>query len=100
MGTTNEPGKFDCHAKAEADEPLFTLLARDPLASALVSIWGYLRLGDPASAQHIMEGICYTLAGKYVKAPDTSKAEEALQCAHDMREWYRQHRAPSIARSD
>jgi hypothetical protein len=47
-----------------------------------------------------MEGICYTLAGKYVKAPDTSKAEEALQCAHDMREWYRQHRAPSIARSD
>lgn len=39
MGTKNVPGAFDCYAKAEPDEPMFTLLARDPTAPALVRIW-------------------------------------------------------------
>ena len=34
--TKNEPGKFDCHAKAADDEPLFTLRAKDPIAPAMV----------------------------------------------------------------
>jgi hypothetical protein len=31
MGTKSNPGPFDCYAKAEPDEPMFVLLARDPL---------------------------------------------------------------------
>jgi len=39
MGTKNNPGKYDCYDKAEPDEPMFVLLARDPVASTLVRIW-------------------------------------------------------------
>jgi len=46
MGTKNNPGQFDCHAKAHPDEPLFTLLARDPAAAALVMMWAHHRAGN------------------------------------------------------
>ncbi len=36
MATKHTDG---CFQKAEDDEPLFTLLARDPMASVLVQIW-------------------------------------------------------------
>ena len=39
MGTKNSPGKFDCYAKAEPDEPMFILLGRDPHAHAAVRKW-------------------------------------------------------------
>lgn len=37
--TKLEPGAFDGFEKAEPNEPLFTLLARDPLAPALIHEW-------------------------------------------------------------
>ena len=43
MGTKTNPGKFDCYAAALPDEPLFTLLARDPDFSALVRDWALRR---------------------------------------------------------
>lgn len=43
MGTKNNPGKFDCYAKAHPDEPMFTLLGRDPVAPVLVRMWITLR---------------------------------------------------------
>jgi hypothetical protein len=43
MGTKTNPGDFDCYARAEPDEPLFTLLGRDPLAGILVMIWAEAR---------------------------------------------------------
>lgn len=39
MGTKNNPGAYDCHAKAEPDEPLFTLLGRDIHAPVMVRLW-------------------------------------------------------------
>lgn len=39
MGTKAEPGRFDCYGKAEADEPIFTLLGRDPAAPKLIRDW-------------------------------------------------------------
>lgn len=39
MGTKKEPGKFDCYEKAKDDEPMFTLLARDPMFAYLVNLW-------------------------------------------------------------
>lgn len=43
MGTKADPGKHDCYARAEADEPLFALLARDASAPELVERWARYR---------------------------------------------------------
>ncbi len=43
MGTKANPGKFDCYANAEPDEPIFVLLGRDPNAPTLVWLWAALR---------------------------------------------------------
>lgn len=66
MGTKNNPGAFDCYANAEPDEPMFVLLARDPLAPILVELWASLR----AHA-----------------AGNPSKVAEARNCAQSMRDW-------------
>ncbi len=68
MGTKQDPDKHDWYEIAESDEPMFTLLARDPLAPALVSHWAELR--------------------RMTKVPDdTEKQNEALLCAVDMDRW-------------
>jgi hypothetical protein len=66
MGTKNNPGKFDCYANAEPDEPMFVLLARDPLAPILVEQWAALR-------EHL--------------SGNPSKVAEARDCARAMREF-------------
>lgn len=66
MGTKNAPAPNDCYHKAEPDEPLFTLLARDPEAPAVVRYWAMLR----ASREGFSE-----------------KIAEALRCADAMDEW-------------
>jgi hypothetical protein len=43
MGTKENPGRFDCHAAALPDEPVFVLLARDPLFEELVETWARRR---------------------------------------------------------
>jgi len=73
MGTKTQPGKFDCHAKAEDDEPMFTLLARDPLAPALVRLWTEARMQAARTER------------------DIEKAEEALACADAMERWSEGH---------
>ena len=68
MGTKNAPGQFDCYAKAAPDEPLFVLLARDPLAPTLVEQWAYQRM--------------------QTAGPDDPKIEEAFECAAAMRRYF------------
>lgn len=41
-GTKAAPSAFDGFAKAKPDEPIFTLLARDPLAAPLTMAWAWL----------------------------------------------------------
>lgn len=58
MGTKNDPGEFDCYAKAEPDEPVFVLLGRDRHASFLVRLWAVQRRAegeDPAKVLEAME---------------------------------------------
>lgn len=69
MGTKNNPGKFDCYAAADPDEPMFVLLGRDPVAGPLVALWVYLR-------QRLSKG-------------EGAKYEEAAQCAGAMEKWAR-----------
>lgn len=66
MGTKNNPGEFDCYENAEPNEPMFVLLARDPLAPLLVELWATVRA---------------TLVG------DIDKVREAQKCAQDMRDY-------------
>lgn len=72
MGTKTNPGKYDCYAKAEQDEPLFVLLARDPLAPSLVRHWVELR-----NVMGLDDGF--------------EKLREANQCADDMENWAADH---------
>ncbi|KKN41442.1 hypothetical protein LCGC14_0723130 [marine sediment metagenome] len=69
MGTKNKPGKFDCYETADPDEPMFVLLARDPLDPVLVELWESLR-------EHY--------------AGNPSKVTEARMCAIVMRIWLRE----------
>lgn len=69
MGTKLKPGKFDCYANAEPDEPMFVLLGRDPLAPLLVELWADVR-------------------ANLVKAEgEAEKVAEARSCAKSMRKW-------------
>lgn len=70
MGTKNNPGTYDCYDKAEPDEPMFILLARDPAAPKLVRDWVRWNAGNV----------------------DRAKIQEALACADAMDAWRREHR--------
>jgi hypothetical protein len=73
MGTKNDPGEFDCYKHAMPDEPIFVLLARDPLAANIVREWAD-RLA---------------ILIKLGRKPETDKPKiaEAQQCAHAMENW-------------
>ncbi|NKF21541.1 hypothetical protein [Solimonas marina] len=70
MGTKNNPAPCDCYAKAEPDEPLFVLLARDKHAPTLVWLWATLRELDGEKKEIV---------------------DEARQCALDMMVWAKDH---------
>lgn len=67
MGTKANPAPNDCYAKAAPDEPMFVLLARDPIAPILVTIWAYMRQREQ---------------------PESEKPAEAIECADQMMRWY------------
>ncbi len=77
MDTKNEPGAFDCYERAEPDEPMFVLLARDRLAPELVRRW---------------------VAERRAAGEDPAQVQEALECAFAMHEWWLKHRAPAVQR--
>lgn len=91
MGTKNNPGKFDCFAKAEPDEPVFVLLGRDPQAAHLVSIWSKIRAADIDAARAVFEHLLtqslfnpnfpdYPREG----TTDMEKSAEAMACSAAM----------------
>lgn len=88
MGTKNNPGKYDCYAKAEPDEPLFTLRGKDISAPYLVEIWTAVRRGRVMLARSILESM---LVDQGIKAlvGECEKFDQALACAEAMRAWRR-----------
>jgi hypothetical protein len=81
VGTKNNPGEFDCYAKAEPDEPMFTLLARDPQFANLVRLWAALRRRNYADAAAHFSNACFAASIAQHKDSDLPKAQEANQCA-------------------
>lgn len=73
MGTKLNPGRFDCYANALPDEPMFVLLARDPLAPQVVDAWASAARFTGVSAE---------------------KRREAIKCADDMWAWLRANPEP------
>jgi len=68
MSTKNNPGPNSCYDRALPDEPIFTILGRDPTAPYVILFWCKLRqlmYGDAESPQ----------------------ITEATQCADAMRDW-------------
>lgn len=73
MGTKNNPAPNDCYTRALPDEPMFTLLARDPGAPDLIRLWARQR------GVHIDAGL----------RPETDRevVKEAYDCAAAMVDW-------------
>lgn len=78
MGTKINPGKYDCYALAEPDEPMFTLLARDRDAAMIVKMWAFFRI------QQIDIGIR--------PEEDRAQVSEAIHLATEMDIWHQIHR--------
>jgi hypothetical protein len=57
VSTKNNPGKWDCYAKAAPDEEMFVLLASDEFAPALVREWASRRFRGPADLEKIQEAL-------------------------------------------
>jgi hypothetical protein len=94
VGTKTKPGRFDCYEKAELDEPMFVLLARDPLAGHLVSIWSKMRYGDMEAAKTVFFDMVLKHGERYMIEPDVPKAEEAMDCSLAMFEWLKMKEDP------
>jgi hypothetical protein len=76
MGTKRNPGKFDCHAKADPDTELFTLVSTDELMPHLIRYWVWLKL---RKGERWNEG--ENMAEVRQGAKHNEKLEEALACA-------------------
>lgn len=76
MGTKNNPGKFDCYANAEPDEPMFILLGRDKHAPLLVKLWADLRAMDGEDINKVSEAItCAANMARFRNGREKRKAE-------------------------
>lgn len=86
MGTKQHPGDFDCYTNAEPDEPLFVLLARDPIAPGVILEWAHRREQRMRDAAEAGEG---TAAEVLIEMDQIS---EARACAHQMEKWRSENR--------
>ena len=90
MATKRHPGEFDCYGKADADEPLFTLRAKDPLAPVLVRLWAELR----AMSRPIDD-----IDDDAQREREARKRTEAAACAEHMEDWYETRRQQAAENS-
>lgn len=91
MGTKNNPGKYDCHAAADPDEPMFVLLGRDPFACILVRIWADLRedLGRPIGDEE-------AAATAALSDEEQEKISEARKTANELEAYARRRRGNAV----
>lgn len=96
MGTKSDPGAFDCYAKAEPDEPLFVLLARDWRAPHLVRLWAALEAQDVHDTIRIFAEMSEAALGHFDYSEEgvakrDAKTREAADCADAMELWSAAH---------
>lgn len=96
MGTKNNPSQFDGYDKADPDEPMFVLLARDPQGSDFTILWAALRAKDMTGAQSIFERMKRRAQDRHAtprKPGDADKICEAVNCAEAMKDWRKENRS-------
>lgn len=71
MSTKNNPGAWRCYEAALPDEPIFTILARDPAGPATLQFWAQER----------------NRVGKTDNPEDCDRIDNALRDAEDMTAW-------------
>ncbi|CAN1559472.1 PIN_EXO1 domain containing protein [Caulobacteraceae bacterium] len=89
MSSKIEPSQFDAYSKAETDEPFFTLLARDPIAPALVEAWAYLRSGQIGAAEIAFKQAVDAATHIDPQMPGEAQIRSAFEVADDCRQWAR-----------
>jgi hypothetical protein len=78
MGSKLKPGRWDCYANAEPDEPMFILLARDSSAPTMVRMWAARRIKAIEVGEKPKD--------------DEQQITEALDLADAMEAWRKEHR--------
>lgn len=73
MGTKINPGVYDCYSNALPDEPMFILLARDPMAPEIVQMWASTRRAAIVNGNRPQS--------------DSAMVDEAEALAKQMIEW-------------
>lgn len=91
MGTKNNPGEFDCYAKADGDEPVFVLRAKDASAPYLVQAWAFLLQGKLTEAITAIESAAEDLEVQGRIGTRVEKIASALKCADAMADWAVEH---------
>lgn len=89
MNNKKEPSQFDAYSKAEDEEPVFTLLGRDPVAPSLIEAWAYLRSGQVGAAEIAFKAA--TDASSFIDAqmPGEAQIRSAFEVAEECRKWLR-----------
>lgn len=89
MSTKDDPSQFDAYAKAESDEPVFTLLGRDPMAPALIEAWAYLRSGQFGAAEIAFRQAMDAATHVQPQMPGEAQIRSAFEVAEECRGWLR-----------
>jgi len=80
-------GPFDPMDKREADEPYFTLIARDRAAAVLVEVWAHVRSGNMAMAHAALEQLDSPLSGFDPQLDSDGQIRSAMSIANKMIGW-------------
>jgi hypothetical protein len=80
METKANPNPLGCYARALPHEPMFILLARDPVAPAVIRLWAERRM------EGRLDGQPGTESDQIVDALNSAEAFEAWRIEHDG-EW-------------
>jgi hypothetical protein len=89
MSTKSDPGQFDAYNKAGADEPFFTLLARDPVAPPLIEAWAYLRSGQIGAAEIAFRQAMDAATHIEPQMPGEAQIRSAFEVAEECRAFAR-----------
>jgi hypothetical protein len=89
VSSKDDPSQFDAYAKAEADEPFFTLLARDPVAPPLIEAWAYLRSGQIGAAEIAFKAAMDAATHIQPQMPGEAQIRSAFEVAEEARGWAR-----------
>jgi hypothetical protein len=89
MTSKTEPSQFDAYQKAAEDEPVFTLLARDPIAPPLIEAWAYLRSGQLQAAEIAFKAAYDAATHITPQLPGDAQIRSAFEVAEDARGWAR-----------